>query len=234
MNYQNPELRERLAAEYALGTLRGAARRRFQRLMEDDIVLRQLVEGWELRLNNLAEQAPLVPPPARLWQNIEQRLGPAPAVLRSDRRGLWQSLAFWRLTTLASAAAAAALALFALLQPPPEPHFIAVLVDESRKPILSARFDPADRRLVIRSLQPPVADPAHSHEAWLVEGDVAPRSLGLLAGQDTVIELSADEAEDMTRAILAISLEPAGGSPTGSPTQVLYLGVVVPAVATVP
>ncbi len=47
MNYQNPELRDRLAAEYALGTLRGAARRRFQRLMKDDPALRDLTLGWE-------------------------------------------------------------------------------------------------------------------------------------------------------------------------------------------
>ena len=36
MNYADPELRERLAADYALGTLRGPARKRFERLLADD------------------------------------------------------------------------------------------------------------------------------------------------------------------------------------------------------
>lgn len=35
MNYRNPERIDRLAAEYALGTLRGPARRRFERLLRD-------------------------------------------------------------------------------------------------------------------------------------------------------------------------------------------------------
>src|SRR5262245_58796403 len=79
MNYRDPELRERLAAEYALGTLRGAARQRFERLMAADVALRQLVEGWELRLNALADNARPVAPPAGLWPAIERRLGPETA-----------------------------------------------------------------------------------------------------------------------------------------------------------
>ena len=64
MNYADPELRERLAADYALGTLRGPARKRFERLLADDAGLADLVEDWELRLNLLAKSAPAVEPPA--------------------------------------------------------------------------------------------------------------------------------------------------------------------------
>jgi anti-sigma-K factor RskA len=229
MKYDRPELRERLAAEYALGTLRGLARRRFERVLAADAALRDLVQDWELRLNLLAESAPAVAPPARVWERIVQRLGPAPA-----REGLlarwWNSLGFWRGAGLLAMAATAALALYIGLMPAaPGPSYIAVLIDANKAPILVARFDADTRQLSVRSLQAPTADPAHSRELWMVAGGNAPRSLGLLRGTGTTVTLPADQAAALTSAILAISLEPPGGSPNGAPTEVLFTGAVVPA-----
>src|SRR5882724_2143030 len=167
MKYEHPELRERLAAEYALGTLRGLARRRFERVLAADAALRDLVQDWELRLNLLAESAPAVAPPARVWERILQRLGPAPA-----REGLlarwWNSLGFWRGAGLLAMAATAALALYIALTPTPGPSYIAVLIDADKTPILVAKFDADTRELSVRSLQAPAADPAHSRELWMV------------------------------------------------------------------
>lgn len=121
MNYAHPELRDRLAAEYALGTLRGAARRRFERLLSGDAGLRDLVQGWEMRVNLLAESSPAVPPPPRVWDGIAQRIGaaPTPAPARPGLiERLWESLGFWRGTSLLAAGAAAALAVFVALRPP--------------------------------------------------------------------------------------------------------------------
>ena len=228
MKYEHPELRERLAAEYALGTLRGLARRRFERVLAADAALRDLVQDWELRLNLLAESAPAVAPPPRVWERITQRLGAAPA-----RQGLlarwWNSLGFWRGAGLLAMAATAALALYIALTPtPPGPSYIAVLIDANKTPILVARFDADTRRLSVRSLQAPAADPAHSRELWMVAGGSA-RSLGLLGNTETTVTLPADQAAALTKAILAISLEPPGGSPNGTPTEVLFTGAVVPA-----
>jgi len=228
MKYEHPELRERLAAEYALGTLRGLARRRFERVLAADAALRDLVQDWELRLNLLAESAPAVTPPARVWERILQRLGPAP--VREGALGRWwNSLGFWRGAGLLAMAATAALALYIGLTPtPPGPSYIAVLIDANKTPILVARFDADTRRLSVRSLQAPAADPAHSRELWMVAGGSA-RSLGLLGNTETTVTLPADQAAALTKAILAISLEPPGGSPNGAPTEVLFTGAVVPA-----
>ena len=50
MRYRNkPELQQRLAAEYVLGTLRGRARARFQEWLRRDAALRRVVEAWEAR-----------------------------------------------------------------------------------------------------------------------------------------------------------------------------------------
>jgi RNA polymerase sigma-70 factor (ECF subfamily) len=70
----NRELLDRLAAEYALGTLRGRARRRFARWLLSPRVA-GLVRTWEDRLEFLeAREASIAPPPANVWSDIETRL----------------------------------------------------------------------------------------------------------------------------------------------------------------
>lgn len=228
MKYDHPELRERLAAEYALGTLRGLARRRFERVLATDPALRAQVQDWELRLNLLAESAPAVAPPARVWQRIEQRLGPLPA-----RDGLlgrwWNSLGFWRGAGLLATAAAAALALYIAATPAPGAHYVAVLIDAEKNPVLVARFDTDSRELSVRDLRPVAADPAHARELWIVPAGGTPKSLGLVEDNKTkTVTLSADQAAAVEQAILAISREQPGGSTTGAPGEVLFTGPVVP------
>ena len=64
MNYQNARLRRLLAAEYVLGTLRGPARRRFERLARGDAALRAEQYFWEARLGQLlGAVTPVVPAP---------------------------------------------------------------------------------------------------------------------------------------------------------------------------
>jgi anti-sigma-K factor RskA len=118
MRYADPELRDRLAAEYALGTLRGPARRRFERLLTGDARLRDLAEEWEMRVNLLAESAPAVAPPERVWERIAERIGPAASTPDRLLNRVWDSLAFWRAASLLAAGAAAALAIHLALQPP--------------------------------------------------------------------------------------------------------------------
>jgi anti-sigma-K factor RskA len=152
MSYAAPQLREALAAEYALGTLSGPERRRFERLMSRDRDLRDLVQDWELRLNVLAESVPPVEPPAHVWDEIAQRIAvapaptpaPAPAPVREgwfDR--LWDNLGFWRGAAALGAATAAALIFYvAFLRPSVAPGQMAAL-DERL-----ARIEDATRGLV--------------------------------------------------------------------------------------
>src|SRR5262245_23268291 len=105
MNHVDPELRDQLAAEYALGMLSEPDRHRFEQLLSGDRDLRNLVADWELRLNLLAESAPAVEPPAHVWDEIGRRIAigpaprpaprpaPAPAPERWRDR-LWDSLGF--------------------------------------------------------------------------------------------------------------------------------------------
>lgn len=75
-----------------------------------------------------------------------------------------------------------------------------------------------------------IAVPGKSLELWALPPGGTPRSLGLVATREkdtlrlkTVADQSVGDA-----AVLAISLEPSGGSPTASPTgPVLYSGPCV-------
>ncbi|MDQ3261668.1 MAG: hypothetical protein M3Q00_12960, partial [Pseudomonadota bacterium] len=91
MNYRNPKLRDMLAGEYALGTLYGPARRRFERLMRDDATLRLTVAEWAERLEPMSQAVAPVNPPRRVWRKIEQRIFKS-----KPGTSLFQSLNFWR------------------------------------------------------------------------------------------------------------------------------------------
>ena len=234
MNCKNkPELRERLAAEYALGTLRGRARARLRRWMREDAALARAVAEWETRLSPLAEAVQPVRAPARVWSEIETRLGARPA-----SAGWWDRVAFWRpFGILASGAMAALLAVVALLpagRPPPvEPtpaSYIAVLSDpRTQRPVLVATAARRDARLSVRALDPAILVAGRSLELWAVPKKGGPKSLGLLEAEHATLKL-AGEADRVLGDVplLAVSLEPRGGSPTGAPTgPVLYSGPCV-------
>ncbi|MEK8032038.1 anti-sigma factor [Ideonella sp. DXS29W] len=74
MNYLHPPRLEALARDYAVGTLRGRARRRFERVLADSAVARQAVGAWQDRLGRLAEVVPPAKPGAAVWDGIETRL----------------------------------------------------------------------------------------------------------------------------------------------------------------
>lgn len=210
MNYDDPALRDHLAAEYALGTLRGRARRRFERLMQDDPGLRALVAGWEATLNPLAESVEGAAPAPRVWARIEARLGPVPApgaasaaagasgrslrerlfgrpltpVPSMATAGMWYCVGIWRAIGLGGAALAAALALYLGFGQPivaPAPTHVAVLAAADGAAVLVARLDAGSRRLVLDPVALPSIEPDQALELWLLPPDgTAPRSLGLL------------------------------------------------------
>src|SRR6516165_12509804 len=118
MRYDDPELRERLAAEYVLGTLPSRSRRRFERLIAEDPALATVVAHWADRLAPLDTATPTEQPPPRVWHAVEARTasGAAPTALARGWRG---SLAFWRGLAIAACMAAAALIIYVTAFPGP-------------------------------------------------------------------------------------------------------------------
>jgi anti-sigma-K factor RskA len=75
VNYDRPELLERLAAEYVFGTMSGLVRRRFQRLCRTLPAAEHAMSDWEARAGHLATSVPPVAPSPGLWNAIDRRTG---------------------------------------------------------------------------------------------------------------------------------------------------------------
>jgi anti-sigma-K factor RskA len=112
---RHPELLDRLAASYALGTLRGRARRRFEAIARQSPVVRASALLWHERLVALTELQPGEMPGPNVWKRIEnlvaaERPGPARAAPpAASRWWQWSALA-GGLATLAAVVVAVQLA----------------------------------------------------------------------------------------------------------------------------
>ncbi len=236
MKFANEELRKKLAAEYVLGTMSAHARRRFEICLKENPALRRAVAEWEVRLTPLALALPEIEPPSRVWQAIESRIRPA----RQTAPGFRESLSFWRFSSIASGLVALALLVVVALPGPQAPpadsaRMVVVMNDlKTKNPAMTASWESGKRgKRVVRIRVIGHADmaPGTAWELWMLPGDdQKPVSLGLITTHDTqtvvvpeTLAAKLDQAQG-----LAMSVEPAGGSPTGLPTgPVLYAGKCV-------
>ena len=222
MDYSRPERADRLAAEYAAGVMRGGARARFEALLPSHPALRGALRQWQERLMPLAAVIPPLAPPARVWRRIEAALFAKNAA--GAPLAWWRRLAFWQ--GLSAAATVAALSLAALLaNPPAQTPFVVVLssAGAGAAPSFVASFNADGRSVVTRPLVPVSIDAQRSLELWAVPASGAPRSLGLISASGASVVQRGRVARDT--AALAVTLEPAGGSPTGKATgPIVYVG----------
>ena len=221
MKITHPELQDRLAAEYVLGTMHGSARRRFEDYLRRDATLRVAVARWEGHLTPLAERLAPVEPPARVWSHIESVIdGTSSRPAPQTTTGVWWSLTFWRNLGLA-ASGLAALLLVAVLNVKPveqEPMLMAVLAEDDTVPRVYVE-QPKNDLLMVKMIKPWKNSPERSHQLWVIPKDGLPRSLGVInSAADTEIALAGLDAKLVNGTLFAVSLEPPGGSPTGNPT----------------
>jgi anti-sigma-K factor RskA len=218
MKHDQPQLIDALASEYVLGTLRGAARRRFERWRSEDWHIASRVQAWERRLIPLALGLPPLAPAPEVWRGIEERIRIAEASRPAPSR---------RTAMLALAAAAVVCVIavggfFAWRMSLPLPlQPVATIKGAAGPDVWSIELDARSERLRAVARAGAVARPGHSFELWaLPKGGAAPVSLGLLpdAGQLERTLSASQQAAVAAAAQVAVSLEPLGGSPSGAPT----------------
>ncbi|MEZ5810388.1 MAG: anti-sigma factor [Rhizobiaceae bacterium] len=217
-----------LAAEYVLGVLPHAERRVFAARLDEDEALQDEVRFWTEQLSPLADETEAVEPPAAVFDALETRLF-APA--QAAKAGWWSSLAFWRGLAVASLAALVLAGVYLASTPgprPEQPSYVAEISSENGALKLVAFVD-AEAGVIRINRTEGVPESGRDFELWLIEGSNAPVSLGVLPGAArSSHEVPEDLTSRLSGAVLAISDEPKGGSPTGQPTgAVLAAGTVV-------
>jgi anti-sigma-K factor RskA len=210
---------ELLAAEYALGVLAGPDRIAAERRIASERAFALRVAQWEQRLAPWAAEIPEVIPEPQVWERVVAAL---PEQTQRGRApdGLWQSLAFWRGLTFATgtlAAACLAAVIYLVVLPQQQPLVATIEGDGHRHFVATVDVKRGTVAVVPAAFS---ADATRVPELWLIPPDGKPRPVGLLrADRGVTLPLSDELAALITgKAILAVSLEPPGGSPTGLPT----------------
>lgn len=222
---------EVIAGEYVLGVLGVEDRMQVEERLRHDRSFATIVRRWEDNLSQFNEDYGVELPPEALFARIEGKIYGQPRrnPSWSALGGLWNSLALWRGLAFAGVAVAAVLAgteagLWYSL--PAGQPLVAELAGKDSVISLVARYDSGSGRLQVT----PVAtgeQQQRSLELWLIEGESAPRSLGVLpqTGEGEIIVPDTLRSRFAEGVILAVSLEPFGGSPTGQATgPVIALG----------
>ena len=213
-----------MAAELALGLLDGDERAVALRRMLAEPGFAREVEAWRVHFAQLFDLWPGVEAPEDLVERIDSSLGGPGAVRRASRFP-------WPILAIASSALAACLLVVVAIRPAPQPApvvftqapvertgpvLVAALVDDDKTQI-AAIFDPAKGAMRVASAP---ATPANRvAELWVIGADGVPHSLGVIARRANAMTVDpVNRARLAAGAVLAISVEPLGGSPTGLPT----------------
>ena len=249
---QHPELLDRLASSYALGTLRGGARRRFEAMAREQAPVRAAAIIWQSRLASLNELQPQAQPSTAVWTRIDNLVQGEQAQRKAHQANQpLNSMATWlrSLTVWRTASAAGALAtvvavtvganmrqelgtelarLQTQLQTLPQIQYVAVLSDDKSAASMLVTFDSKAKKLTLQRVGNYQEASDRSLQLWALPPGSGPKSLGVL-GSDKLLRLTAGETDVREVPTLAISLEPKGGVPseTGPTGPVLFKGALI-------
>lgn len=238
MKYQDAELLRHLGAEYVLGTLRGPARRRFERLLRSRPEAQEQVDFWEMRLSEFGQIVePIAPPLAARAAILRHAAPPVRTAPRpsSPARHNWR----WAWSYVAGFATAASLVLGFLIgqRTPPAPPAkqpglaksvlsepLPMYVTQLRLPASSMQWlvsvSADHKRLDVMAADDFLQAGRHALQLWCFVAGQAPLSLGVLPYErDATVSFALPESLRGERQVsFAVSLEPAGGSPLNQPS----------------
>ena len=233
MNYDDPELLDRLAAEYVFGSLSSRARRRFERLRQRLPAAEKAVLEWERRLMPLSGSVPSEPPPARVWDTIDERTSGGKRRASTGPWGWWLrpawGLAFGVLATLG----------FVRLFPEVMPieaivqergtlpqSYVGLLTDAQNNAVLLASSTRYGRILSIKRLRPVEAPSGRVAVLWALPRDGAPFVVSVVPLAEKATLTLADTSEKLFANVprLAVSFETGVPAPGATPSPFVLTG----------
>lgn len=230
--YQNPELFERLALSYAVGTLQGKARQRFETLMEQHFYLKATTQAYQHKLAGLVELLPSETPPPEVWQRIEQELK-----LKPTKVNLWQRLReWWSWSIILPMALASTVLVFSGIligKSNTEPNgYLAVMKSLDNSGLLAvATVEP--HQMVIEVAQPMMVHPNKTPVLWCLHKDTKGNHIIVAITLDphsttTIVPVTPEmwgHFKDVNK--FAISLEPINVPKPVTPSEIVLQGQLV-------
>jgi len=208
-------------AEYVLGVLDAAERASVERELAASEEAQRAVALWQQHLTPLAQRLPQITPSEEVWTGIRRALGWDTRSASPQATRFWSNARPWQWISLAASLVAIVFAVLLLRGPVRDSgHLLVSSIRQNGVTDWTATVD-LDRKQVILVPAATTAIPnGRSTQLWLIPAGQSPISVGVFAaGTTTVLPLNATLlARVATTAILAVSVEPPGGSPTGQPT----------------
>lgn len=222
----DPQSISERADAYVLGLMDETDIDVFERELEaDEDLLRAVGESRDRFLElDLAGPPSSVSPD--LWQRIESSLAATAAQSTAasaegkPRPANDNRLSRWRRAALSASAASIMLvaALAYTVTSRPEPQVIAILMNEAGEPIVMIEDFGNDAARLTPLVDVEVASD-RSLQVWtLPSAEMGPVSLGVLDGWRTMTVTGPELPGPREEQLYEITVEPAGGSPTGRPT----------------
>ncbi len=226
-NNTTPEGDDFIAAEYVLGVLPEEERREVARRIETDKSFARLVARWQKQFDPLNDEYDEAPVPQQLKSRIDQRLF---AIEVAASSSFWNNITFWRgLAFAALAFAVIGIGRDLIERPARTSEQLVASMETQGSPVHTlAIFDDQTKKLKVTVVSGDMPKD-RSLELWLIAGNEAPVSLGLMVSpQVTEFNLSTPllaKLRDGTT--LALTVEPVGGAPGGVPTgPIVAAGIV--------
>jgi len=211
---EHPDTVDLLAAEYVLGTLRGSARRRFEKWRSTSPLVQDRCRFWEENLMLLAKGIRPVRPPPHVWQGIRARLN----FVRSEPRR--RTGRVWAIAASVVLVAALSALLYWRSVEPGKLSEVATIATPSGTQVWEVDVYGERGRMIVRAGSLPAHPADRDFELWALPTGGKPVSLGILPGSGSAQRtLTVAQQQALANAAqVAVTVEQLGGSPTGQPT----------------